>query len=322
MAELTSPPDLELPLVSVIVCTRNRPASLARAVSSILESDYPNFELLVIDQSDDNAGARALETLSQARLRVFSVRSQRKSVALNLAWQQAGGEYLALTDDDIEMATDCIASIVASFQADPTLGIVFGEVAVAPGASPGGYVPCCYSPKAKTIRHPAEYLTIPVRVAAPWINHGMGANMAIRGAVVRELGGWDVCLGPGTKFGSGDDHDFAFRTLRAGYGVHFSPQGCVVHYGGRKPDSLPQYHRRIARGFGAACAKFFKCGVVYHGAVRTLRFHFLRCLYRLVRRQRVSNSASFVAGWISGFCGGLRHPVNARKYLYNSPNCL
>ena len=39
-------------LVSCVICTRNRPEPLARAVASLLEGETEPFELLVIDQSD------------------------------------------------------------------------------------------------------------------------------------------------------------------------------------------------------------------------------------------------------------------------------
>ena len=46
--------------VSVLVCTRDRPDSLRETVKEILESDYKEFELYVIDQSSDDRTEKAI----------------------------------------------------------------------------------------------------------------------------------------------------------------------------------------------------------------------------------------------------------------------
>ena len=47
-------------LVSALVCSRDRPEALARAVRSLLATDLKEFELIVIDQSVGSASARAV----------------------------------------------------------------------------------------------------------------------------------------------------------------------------------------------------------------------------------------------------------------------
>jgi glycosyltransferase involved in cell wall biosynthesis len=39
------------PLVSVIICTRNRPASFRRALASVLAQDVDDYEIVVVDGS-------------------------------------------------------------------------------------------------------------------------------------------------------------------------------------------------------------------------------------------------------------------------------
>src|SRR5690349_17764175 len=40
--------------VSAIICTRNRPDLIGQAVASVLANTYPSFELVVVDQSDND----------------------------------------------------------------------------------------------------------------------------------------------------------------------------------------------------------------------------------------------------------------------------
>jgi GT2 family glycosyltransferase len=311
------------PEISVIVCTRNHAGGIVNAVHSILASHYPRFELLLVDESDDNATADALAPLRQnnPRLRYLRLGEQGKARALNHALHHARGQYLALTDDDCEMAPDCLSAMVAAFEADPSVAIIFGDVAPSRPAGAHEHIPKYRFYETHAIRSPADFLKIRIRRGGAWLNFGIGANMAVRAAALRAIGGWDPCIGPGEKFGSGDDHDVAFRLLLAGHGVQFSPSPRVVHYGMRLRSDLGRYTRRIGRGFGAACVKHLKCGVLYRGSGRALMFHAMTFCSEALHRRR-SEGASFVRGWLSGFFRGLFHPVDKRTGCFKDDRAI
>ena len=223
----------EGPLFSVVICTRNRGGSAAAAVRSVLAGRHPNFELLVMDQSDDGATRPALSALltgegDDPRLHIFPLDRPGKPNALNAARRQARGKFLALTDDDCECAPDWLQQVERIFAGDPALGCVFGEVSAGPHDPAQHYVSVNHIPAPLTIRTVREWLRMP----GPR-HFGIGANMAVRAAALDEVGGWDPCIGPGAEFGSGDDHDLAVRMLLRGYGVHLCPQARVVHHGAR-----------------------------------------------------------------------------------------
>src|SRR5690349_4281742 len=121
MVERTNRLRPDLPLVSVIVCTRNRPTSVAGCVGSILSSDYANFELLVVDQGNDKATVNQLAPLvaKSSRVSLLPMVVKGKPAALNHALAHASGEYLALTDDDCEVAPNWISELVAALEANP-----------------------------------------------------------------------------------------------------------------------------------------------------------------------------------------------------------
>ena len=329
------------PPVSVITCTRNRAAGIHQAARAILASDYPDFELLVVDESDDAATRDALGSLdrelydrSEAQrfsaaepwvgesgtlaprragfpLRHLPLAARGKAHALNHALQHARGEYLALTDDDCEMAPDCLSLIVAAFESNDRIGAVFGNVAAGAHDETLEHVPVRQIEQSETISQAADFLRISTRRSAPWLNFGIGANMAVRTDALRAIGGWDPCIGPGEKFGSGDDHDLAFRILRAGHAVHFCPGARVLHHGARPRSGLRRDYHRFGRGFGAAFVKQLKCGALYHGSARTVPFHLARLCAGSLSGQR-SESAAFLGGWVSGFCAGLLCPIDQR----------
>jgi glycosyltransferase involved in cell wall biosynthesis len=320
MTKQSGTPASEWPRISVIVCTRDRPVAAPRAIRSLLCSDYPNFEIFIVDQSDDGATASALQPLleSTARVHLFRLARKGKAVALNHVRQYARGKYLALTDDDCEIASDCLSAYVAAFDADPRLAVVFGDVTAAPFDRTRQHIPQCRIETSKTICSPDDFLLIPARRRAPWLNFGMGANMAISAAALEEINGWDECIGPGAKFGSGDDHNVAFLLLRAGYHLQFSPRPRVIHHGLRRRTEMERDECRIGCGFGASFAKYFRCGTIYRGALRTLRFHLLRYgFYRLQRRASVSGA--FIRGWFLGFAAGLVQPLNKETLQFQTP---
>lgn len=303
----------EGPLFSVVICTRNRAASVATAARSVLAVRHASLELLVMDQSDDGATRLALAPLltgekEDARLRVISLDRPGKSNALNAARRQARGQFLALTDDDCECAPDWLEAVKGAFTRDPDLGCVFGEVLAGPHDPADSYVPVNHISAPLTLRTVREWLRMP----GPR-HFGIGANMTVRADALEAVGGWDPCVGPGAEFGSGDDHDLAVRMLQRGYGVHLCPQARVVHHGARRRRGGAADMERVGRGFGAAFAKHLRCGVVYHGSLRMLAFFLRRAFARLFRPEK---GFAFLRGWARGFRQGLFHGLAREKCLY------
>ena len=95
------------PLISVIVPACNEQSGIGACLQSVLRQDYPNFELIFVnDRSDDNTLAIA-ESIVQGRgnVRVLSVEDlpsgwTGKCHALDVGAQQASGEWLAFLDAD------------------------------------------------------------------------------------------------------------------------------------------------------------------------------------------------------------------------------
>lgn len=95
------------PLISVIVPACNEQSGIGACLQSVLRQDYPNFELIFVnDRSDDNTLAVA-ESVVQGRenVRVLSVKDlppgwTGKCHALDVGAQQASGEWLAFLDAD------------------------------------------------------------------------------------------------------------------------------------------------------------------------------------------------------------------------------
>ena len=57
------------PRVSVVVATRDRPQALDQCLGALQASEHDSFEVIVVDQSTDDASARVVADLADARVR-------------------------------------------------------------------------------------------------------------------------------------------------------------------------------------------------------------------------------------------------------------
>ena len=93
-----------MPLVSVVIPTRNRVHLLQRAVFSVLNQepapDHFEFEVIVVEQQSSDGTDEFLSAIADPRLRVVRVPPIGPGAARNLAVSQALGTWIAFVDDD------------------------------------------------------------------------------------------------------------------------------------------------------------------------------------------------------------------------------
>jgi GT2 family glycosyltransferase len=210
------------PPVSVVIPTRSRGDRVLPTVLALLACDYPDFEVRIVDQSDDGRTAAALAPfLGDSRVRYARSDTRGIASALNAGIERATGEILAITGDDCEIPSDWITALVAAIESDPRVGIVFGNVTPGPHDDTLGFVPG-YVRETPDV---ARCLKEKHRVG------GTSACMGLRKSAWVALGGFDPSLGVGARFHSAEDTDLALRALAAGWIVSESPAARVVHTG-------------------------------------------------------------------------------------------
>ena len=301
--------------ITVVLSTRNRGGSVADAVRTILQNDHSDFEVMVVDQSDDNRTQASLEQLlGDPRLRYLRSNSRGRSAGQNEGIHEACGELLVMTDDDCRVPPDWLDRFEAAFSVDDRIGIVFGNVWPAP------HDPCvgCI---------PAYVRQCPFLARSLWDKHcveGLGACMGVRYSVWESLSGFDGMLGSGSRFKAGEDGDLAMRALVAGHWVYETSAVWVTHYGLRKWDQLPDLIDSYWHGTGAILAKQIKRG----------QWRILPLLARLagrwvLGRSRVGASLGRqprrfmkLRSFCRGFVIGATVPVNKETGLYVRPSIV
>jgi cellulose synthase/poly-beta-1,6-N-acetylglucosamine synthase-like glycosyltransferase len=125
-----------LPGVSAVIAVHNGGRFLRAKLDSVFGQDYPQERLQVIVASDGSTDET--EEIAQADPRVTLVRVPRggKCRALNAGAQAARNEILLLTDVRQVLQPDCLRQLVAHY-ADPSTGVVSGELRIRAGDSTG-----------------------------------------------------------------------------------------------------------------------------------------------------------------------------------------
>lgn len=294
--------------VSAVICTRNRPDLIGNAVKSVLANTYPSFDLLVVDQSDDDRTGSVVRELAadHPNLRYLHTSTPGLSRAYNIGIRETQGELLAFTDDDCIAPPDWISAVEAAFASAPDAEMLYGQVLL-----PKSLENC-----------PDEVPTLafetPRRLSRRdgFRIYGMGANFAAKRSLFRRIGGFDEVLGGGGPLKSSQDFDFQYRAYVAGAVVLLRPDVKVDHYGVRNPSQWQSTLRAYGFGDGAFYSKHVRCGDLYATSL------FVRRLGRMAVREAVNgvrrkpSMAPYLWSAFAGMREGLRFPVDRRQRLY------
>jgi biofilm PGA synthesis N-glycosyltransferase PgaC len=123
--------------VSILLPVHNGESWLRAKLESILALDYPSdlVEIVVLsDGSTDATEAIARSFASQARIQVVPMPRGGKAQCLNAGLSRAKGEILFFTDVRQMLDPACLRNLVACF-ADPSVGVVSGELIIRKGSS-------------------------------------------------------------------------------------------------------------------------------------------------------------------------------------------
>lgn len=133
---------MSAPRVSVLFPAFNALATLPRAVASIREQTFPDWELLVVDDGSTDGTAEWLrvQAAREPRLKVISQSHGGIVAALNRGLAAAHGEFIARMDADDESLPERLAEQVALLDSQPGVGVVGSLVKFAGGrAASQGY---------------------------------------------------------------------------------------------------------------------------------------------------------------------------------------
>jgi glycosyltransferase involved in cell wall biosynthesis len=299
------------PRISVVIATRDRGTAIRDTLMSVRASTLQDWEVIVVDQSMSGETEAIVRSIAEHDSRVHYLRSSSTgaSRARNVALREVRAPFVAITDDDCEVAPDWLARIIEAFEAEPAVGFICGTLAPAPFDPHKGHIPhSCPSTRRIVVR--------------PWpLIECYAANAAVRRSVLDQVGLFDELLGPGAIFSCTEDQDSCHRVLLAGHHVLIDPEVHVIHHGFRTNAEMPPIWERDARGIGGMLAKELRCGAPQ--AVLELAgfwIHWLRIVVghtvSFRRPLKFRQSRSYVLYSALAFFEGLRHPISRGQRVY------
>ena len=178
------------PEVSIITATFNRSEFLMRAVKSVLNQSFQNWEQIIIDDGSTDQTKEILKPLIKQNdnIKYHYQQNQGFAAACNAGFKIANGKYIALLDSDDEYTIDHLEKRIDYFSQNPNIDLTHGGFQLI-GTEEDWYVP--------DADHPGKKIHLSKCV--------IGGTFFGKKEVFQELNGFDENL----KFAH--DYDFVQR---------------------------------------------------------------------------------------------------------------
>ncbi len=202
-------------MLSIIVVITDRIPLLERFFLSLCRQTCADFEVVVVHNVSTSPQDMAFlrNNLSKFTVRVFQSVDNGLSRSRNLALSQIRGDIFCIADDDCLYEPDTVENVLEAFEKNPAIHGIMGR--------PVG-------PEEEVVQRKAEY--------SPLTGHGLFRACPsyvhfYRTAILASVGFFDetLGLGCGTPYQSGEETDFALRTLQAGFVIARASAVVVRH---------------------------------------------------------------------------------------------
>lgn len=250
----------QAPRLTVVVCTRERPAGLARCLDSLALQDYPRFSILVVDNAPLTDQSRYIAAQFRSRsIAIDYVVEPRAGLAWarNRALRVLDDEIIAWIDDDEVADRFWLAELARGFYEHPEAGAVAGIMLPAELKTPAqvrfeqygghnkqrGFAAATFSPTTASLQSPLF----------PLPPFGTGGNMAFKREALRDIGGFDPALGAGTLSLAAEDTRAFTELLLLGGTVVYQPSAMTHHFHRGSHAEL----RRQMFGYGVGLTAFY-----------------------------------------------------------------
>jgi poly-beta-1,6 N-acetyl-D-glucosamine synthase len=132
-----TPEDGYFPFVSIIVPVFNEEKMLKNSINSLLEIDYPNYEIIIVDDGSKDKTKEVAESLvgfqkgktSDVKVSLISKPNGGKARALTAGISLSQAEFVLCMDGDSQLSPDSLKMAVRHFK-NPEIGAVAGNVKV------------------------------------------------------------------------------------------------------------------------------------------------------------------------------------------------
>lgn len=277
--------------ISIVIPTLGRPI-LEESLYWIMNGSAWPGGLIVVDQGGNPSIGNWLAAICELGIEAVYVPSRQRgrSAGINRGIETAKTRFVSITDDDCFVEEKWLENLTTLLRENPD-SIVTGRVE----AGTEDVVLVVTSKEASIQERPSLSF-----------DHMSGGNMGTSLAVFKRVGLFDEHQSVRTA----EDAEFAYRSLRAGIPIIYTPQAGVHHFGWRDEGQRSNQYDSYARSHGGFYGKYLRRGDWFI-AVRVL-LHYLRAARRWFRGfvfrdfETAAVGRAYVTGLLPGIINGLR----------------
>jgi len=218
----------QLPLVSIVVSNYNgwKFNLLRMCLDSILKIDYPNFEVILVDNASTDGSVEFCRRLfgEAPRLKIIVNTENIYSQGLNRGIELSKGKYIVFFNNDIKVDPNYLTKLIEILEADKTIALAQGKL-----------LSYYNHHRIDSVGETMDIYGNPITIGQGEIDNGQyeriseilsasGSASVVRRCVLDEIGEFD------SKFYIGyEDMDISLRARLRGYRVVYIPDAVVYH---------------------------------------------------------------------------------------------
>ena len=201
---------------SIIVPVFNRPDEVRELLQSLTLQTFTDFEVIIVEDGSQQPCQEVCNSFAQSlRLKYFMKPNSGPGQSRNYGAERADGDFLIVLDSDVVLPEGYLQAVDDELKANPC------EAFGGPDASHPSFTPV---QKAISYSMTSFFTTGGIRGGKKKLDkfYPRSFNMGIRRDVYQQLGGF-------SKMRFGEDIDFSYRIVEAGYNPQLIPDAWVWH---------------------------------------------------------------------------------------------
>jgi len=207
-------------IVSVIIPSLERQPILFNSLRDIVSLNYPNFEVIVVDQSEKMIPGFE-DFIKKNKIKYITPKEVGTSRAKNTGASAAKGEIIIFLDDDVRIKDkNFISNHVKNYDDSGVGGI-------------GGRVLMDSDKPLSQIKEVGKFKYFGLKEITNFnadfraeIDHVYGCNQSYRKSVFDKVGGFQLVYGGNAHL---EEADLSLRVKEAGYKIYFDPKAVLEH---------------------------------------------------------------------------------------------
>lgn len=233
----------QLPLASVIILNYNGRDYITNCLAAVLRSDYPNLEILFVDNASTDDSLRHIEPFGERVRLIRNPANYLSSKGLNAGIRAAEGDFIVLLDLDTQVRPDWLSCLVQPLMDNPSVGLTGSKLLYPDGRiqHAGGWL-CGNAHAAHYGIEETDHGQWDRTREVPFVT---GAAIAVRREIFKQLGGGLDEMLPFYY----EDIDLCWHVRRLGYKVVYAGNSVAMHHESTSfPRNTPRYLFHFHRG--------------------------------------------------------------------------